>query len=140
MIIMKTYFLEKSHIITCLISIKKELLGEEFVTIKELNYISNKIQKRFNQESIPVIIIDTINYNYFNITSNVITNKVSFEENEYRYKSIPSLAILNILYDKSFILDLLLTLEEEKLNNLKSQKQQAKPLVKIRKNNLNYKK
>ncbi len=137
---MKTYFLEKSHIITCLISIKKELLGEEFVTIKELNYISNKIQKRFNQESIPVIIIDTINYNYFNITSNVITNKVSFEENEYRYKSIPSLAILNILYDKSFILDLLLTLEEEKLNNLKSQKQQAKPLVKIRKNNLNYKK
>ena len=45
-----TIFIEKSYIAASILNVKSKYLRKEFITLEELNYISNQIQKQINEE------------------------------------------------------------------------------------------
>ena len=44
-----TIFIEKSYIAASILNVKSKYLRKEFITLEELNYISNQFQKKLNE-------------------------------------------------------------------------------------------
>ncbi len=129
-------YIEINHVILAIISCKRKYFNEQYVTYQEANIISGEIEKRFTKENINVIIESTkIDQEYFE-SKPVISLKKSWYKTEKRFQNITNLKVLNILFDESFILNLLLKISkdnieniENKINSQKSQKNTKKELL-----------
>ena len=105
---MATYFMEKSYVVAAILCIKNRKLKKEFVTIEEVNTISNLLQTKYNNKNLDVCITDTIDDEYFEVINDiiVINNKNGFTQQsiEQRYQGyITNIDILLTLWDEEFI-------------------------------------
>jgi len=111
-----TIFIEKSYIAASILNVKYKFLNEDFVTIEELNYISDKFQKKLNEQNFDAIILDKIDTDYFDISDIIKINKskgLSFESIINHYQGYLDLGILLLIWNKETILNYL---EEIKTN------------------------
>lgn len=53
-------FVDKTYVVASIMRVKRNFLNESFVTYKELEYVSSKLQAAFNEASINAIIVDKI--------------------------------------------------------------------------------
>lgn len=105
-----TIFLEKSYIIASILNVKSKYLRKDFVTIEELNYISNQFQKKLNEENFDAIILDNIDLDYFDVSDVIKINKsqgLSLESVINRYQGYLDLDILLLIWNKETVLNYL---------------------------------
>ena len=112
---MKTRFIGREYVALSLLSAKKEILNENFITTFELNKFCNFLHQEFDNRYLNVV-----------ITSNKIDNQ-SFIVNEefikktenciYTLDTLPS-DILNVLSNTVLIANFLIDIEQQKIKNL----------------------
>lgn len=116
------FYMEDSFVIASIMYTKNLHFLEKFVTYKELNYIRNKLQNRFNIKNENVLIINNIDRNYF-VTDEVILlnkendidmNRLVTRYQEYCY----SINVLLLLWDDDFIYNELVNLKKEEMESL----------------------
>lgn len=105
-----TIFIEKSYIVSSILYFKREFLGNNFVTIEELNYVSSKLEQDMNNHNINAIILDEIDNYYFDISDVIkvnVSNGLSLENLISRYQGYLSLEILSLIWNEKIILNYL---------------------------------
>lgn len=105
-----TIFIEKSYIVSSILYFKREFLGNNFVTIEELNYVSSKLEQDMNNHNINAIILDEIDNYYFDISDIIkvnVSNGLSLENLISRYQGYLSLEILSLIWNEKIILNYL---------------------------------
>lgn len=112
-------FIEKSYVLASIFRVKMNEFRESFVTCEELNEITRLIQKRFNDDNINAIIVDEIDYEYYEFNEVYVINKKEDKNiidilNRF-FGSCHQIEILSYIWDEKFILDTLICMREEKL-------------------------
>lgn len=105
-----TIFIEKSYIVSSILYFKRKFLGNNFVTIEELNYVSSKLEQDMNNHNINAIILDEIDNYYFDISDVIkvnVSNGLSIENLISRYQGYLSLEILSLIWNEKIILNYL---------------------------------
>ena len=105
-----TIFIEKSYIVSSILYFKRKFLGNNFVTIEELNYVSSKLEQDMNNHNINAIILDEIDNYYFDISDVIkvnVSNGLSLENLISRYQGYLSLEILSLIWNEKIILNYL---------------------------------
>lgn len=105
-----TIFIEKSYIVASILNVKSECLRKEFITLEELNYISNQFQRKLNEQNFDAIILDKIDTDFFDVSDIIKINKskgLSIESIINRYQGYLDLDILLLIWNKEIILDYL---------------------------------
>ena len=118
-----TIFIEKSYIAASILNVKSKYLRKEFITLEELNYISNQFQKKLNEQNINAIIFDRIDTDYFDISDVIKVNTskgLSLESIIARYQGYLDLDILLLIWNKDTIFYYLVELK--KLNQFNEDK------------------
>lgn len=116
------FYMEDSFVIASIMHTKNLHFSEKFVTYKELNYIRNKLQNRFNIKNENVLIINNIDRNYF-VTDEVILlnkeNDIDMNRLVTRYQGYCySINVLLLLWDDDFIYNELVNLKKEEMDSL----------------------
>lgn len=117
-------FIEKSYIAALILNVKSKYLRKEFITLEELNYISNQFQKKLNEQNFNAIILDRIDTDYFDISDVIKINKskgLSLESILTRYQGYLDLDILLLIWNKDTIFDYLSELK--KIESINEDKQ-----------------
>ena len=105
-----TIFIEKSYIVASILNIKSKVFNEEFTKFDELNYISDQIQRKLNEQNYMAIILDKIDTDYFDISDVIKINKskgLSIESIINRYQGYLKLDILLLINNKEMLLEYL---------------------------------
>lgn len=103
-------FLEKSYILVSILNVKKKYFSQDFVTIKELNYISSKFQEKLNKQNYNVSILDKVDSEYFDGYDLIKVNEsngLSLESIIGYYYGYLDLSILYLIWDEEVILNYL---------------------------------
>ena len=119
-----TIFIEKSYIAASILNVKSKYLRKEFITLEELNYISNQFQKKLNEQNFNAIIFDRIDTDYFDISDVIKVNKskgLSLESIIARYQGYLDLDILSLIWNKDTIFYYLVELK--KIGSINEDKQ-----------------
>ena len=119
-----TIFIEKSYIAASILNFKSKYLRKEFITLEELNYISNQFQKKLNEQNFNAIILDRIDTDYFDVSDVIKINKskgLSLESIIARYQGYLDLDILLLIWNKETIFDYLIELK--KIESINEDKQ-----------------
>ena len=119
-----TIFIEKSYIAASILNVKSKYLRKEFITLEELNYISNQFQKKLNEQNFNAIILDRIDTDYFDVSDVIKINKskgLSLESIIARYQGYLDLDILLLIWNKETIFDYLIELK--KIESINEDKQ-----------------
>ena len=119
-----TIFIEKSYIAASILNVKSKYLRKEFITLEELNYISNQFQKKLNEQNFNAIIFDEIDTDYFDISDVIKVNKskgLSLESIIARYQGYLDLDILLLIWNKDTIFYYLVELK--KIESINEDKQ-----------------
>lgn len=119
-----TIFLPNSYVAASIINVKNKYLGERFVTIIELNFISSMLQDEFNKNNINAYIVDRLNNDYFNYIDDVILiNKNKDIDDVISFgQGILDNNIYKYLWNEKFIFENLYEINKqniEKMENLK---------------------
>jgi len=117
---MKTRFLTNKYLLLQLINYKTRFLGENYVTISELNRFNNYLQNEFNNKNLNVVISNELNNEDFLIYNGIIESK-----NSINLDFLPT-DILNIISDNNLITNFLIELEKEKIVKLEEVKTLSK--------------
>lgn len=114
-------YLDIDYVAIRLISIKKALVNENFITTSELNEFTQFLQKEYNKRKLNIIVkaLDSISNENFDIYGDVI--QVSYDC-VLDLDRLPQ-DILNVLYDNDIIVDFLIKTEENKIKKMKNAKQ-----------------
>ena len=105
-----TIFIEKSYIVSSILYFKRKFLGNNFVTIEELNYVSSKLEQDMNNHNINAIILDEIDNYYFDISDVIkvnVSNGLSIENLISHNQGYLSLEILSLIWNEKIILNYL---------------------------------
>ena len=129
---MNSPFLSKDYVALALIKAKYNIFNENFATISELNQFQNFMQQEFNKRDLGIAIAYEVSREDFNIRSGIITIS---DRCCCDLDTLPT-DILNILNDKSLIIEFFISLENKKIETLenikekipKSHKKELKPL------------
>lgn len=71
-----TFYLDTSFIIASIMNTKNKHYQEKFVTLKEVNITKNILRKKFNEKGLNIIIIDDIDYRFFEYVDGIfVKNK-----------------------------------------------------------------
>lgn len=125
---MKTIFMPKTYVIASLMKIKKKYFNESFVTFKELNIISNKIQTEFNEQNINAIITDNIDKEFYKLEEVIVLNNTSLEEIETASYYCSSDEVMSILWSENFICKQLIEIKQDEIALL----QKVKNTIKVK--------
>lgn len=102
------YYVPKSYMLASIMKTKIKYFQDAIVTDRELNVLTNAMQKRFNEYNIKAIITEDINYNDFeNIGLMYVINdrwRTTIEDIEKKYQAHLPLDILSMIWDEKFIL------------------------------------
>ena len=102
------YYVPKSYMLASIMKTKIKYFQDAIVTDRELNVLTNAMQKRFNEFNIKAIITEDINYNDFeNIGLMYVINDrytATIEDIEASYQAHLPLDILTMIWDEKFIL------------------------------------
>ena len=114
-------FVDKTYVVASIMRVKRNFLNESFVTYKELEYVSSKLQNIFNKESISAIIVDKIDQGYYKI-GDVISlncdNGVCLDKIvDASFMALPCV-VLNALYTDDYIYNLLINFRQEEIEEL----------------------
>lgn len=116
---METIFIEEEYVALSLIKIKNQFLGENFITISELNQFEHFLQQEFNNNFLNVLITSNgLNNEDFTIMGEVImiSNTCSLNID------LLPITVLKILYNSDLIINFLQQLENEKIEKLEIKK------------------
>ena len=72
-----TVFIEKSYVVASVLNVKIKQLKEHFVTMKEVNYVSNELQKKLNEQNLNAIISDNIDTDYIEVLDIIEINRLN---------------------------------------------------------------
>lgn len=117
---LNTIFIEKSYIVSSILNAKSKHLRKEYITLEELNYISDCFQKKLNELNINAVILDKIDADYFDVSDVIKINKskgLSLDSIINRYQGYLDLDILLLIWDEETILGYLSELKEIKTKN-----------------------
>ena len=102
------YYVPKSYMLASIMETKIKYFRDGCVTDRELNVLTNAMQKRFNEFNIKAIITEDINYNDFeNIGLMYVINdkyRMTIEDIKPTYQAYLPLDILAMIWDEKFIL------------------------------------
>lgn len=102
------YYVPKSYMLASIMKTKIKYFQDAIVTDRELNVLTNAMQKRFNEFNINAIITEDINYTDFeNIGLMYVINdrySTTIEDIEATYQAHLPLDILAMIWDEKFIL------------------------------------
>lgn len=102
------YYVPKSYMLASIMKTKIKYFQDAIVTDRELNVLTNAMQKRFNEFNINVIITEDINYSDFeNIGLMYVINdryRQTIYDIEKTYQAHLPLDILAMIWDEKFIL------------------------------------
>ncbi len=102
------YYVPKSYMLASIMKTKIKYFQDGCVTDRELNVLTNAMQKRFNEFNIKAIITEDINYSDFeNIGLMYVINdryRQTIEDIEANYQAYLPLDILAMIWDEKFIL------------------------------------
>lgn len=102
------YYVPKSYMLASIMKTKIKYFKDGCVTDRELNVLTNAMQKRFNESNINAIITEDINYSDFeNIGLMYVINDrytATIEDIEASYQAHLPLDILTMIWDENFIL------------------------------------
>ena len=102
------YYVPKSYMLASIMKTKIKYFQDGCVTDRELNVLTNAMQKRFNEFNIKAIITEDINYSDFeNIGLMYVINdryRQTIEDIEANYQAHLPLDILAMIWDEKFIL------------------------------------
>lgn len=116
--------INESYVVASIAKTKVKHFNEDFVTRKELNYIVNFLQKKYNEKDIPVIISRTMDFFSFWIhVKDVIVVSGAISDIEAHYTAYLPLDVLTILWDENYILKQLIEFRQEELNKAKVKSQ-----------------
>ncbi len=116
---METIFIGEEYVALSLIKIKNQFLGENFITISELNQFEHFLQQEFNNNFLNVLITSNgLNNEDFTIMGEVImiSNTCSLNID------LLPITVLKILYNSDLIINFLQQLENEKIEKLEIKK------------------
>lgn len=116
---METIFIGEEYVALSLIKIKNQFLGENFITISELNQFEHFLQQEFNNSFLNVLItLNGLNNEDFTIMEEVImiSNTCSLNID------LLPITVLKILYNSDLIINFLQQLENEKIEKLEIKK------------------
>ena len=116
---METIFIGEEYVALSLIKIKNQFLGENFITISELNQFEHFLQQEFNNNFLNVLITSNgLNNEDFTIMGEVImiSNICSLNID------LLPITVLKILYNSDLIINFLQQLENEKIEKLEIKK------------------
>ncbi len=120
---MGTQFLRKEWIAVALASAKEEILGENFISVSELQRFSQFLQQKFNEEKIDAVVTSGLpDSQGFEIRNGIIS--VSRSWDIYMLSS----DMQSILLDKQLFIDFFIALETEKINMLQNYKGNVKKI------------
>lgn len=101
-------YIPKSYMLASIMKTKIKYFKDGCVTDRELNVLTNAMQKRFNEANFNVIITEDINYTDFeNIGLMYVINDrytTTIEDIEANYQAHLPLDILAMIWDEKFIL------------------------------------
>lgn len=119
-----TQFLRKEWIAVALSNAKNEILGEDVVTISELQQFSQFLQKYFNNEKLDIVIpFGLPDSDGFKVNNGIIVVPKS-----WNLSVLPD-EIQKILFDSDLFIDFFIELENKKLDILTGAKGKRKKLV-----------
>ncbi|MCI8778758.1 MAG: hypothetical protein HFI87_06385 [Bacilli bacterium] len=119
-----TQFLRKEWIAVALSNAKNEILGEDVVTISELQQFSQFLQKYFNNEKLDIVIpFGLPDSDGFKVNNGIIVVPKS-----WNLSVLPD-EIQKILFDSDLLIDFFIELENKKLDILTGAKGKRKKLV-----------
>lgn len=102
------HYVPKSYMLASIMKTKIKYFQDGCVTDRELNVLTNAMQKRFNEANFNVIITEDINYSDFeNIGLMYVINdryRQTIEDIEATYQAYLPLDILAMIWDEKFIL------------------------------------
>lgn len=102
------YYVPKSYMLASIMKTKIKYFQDAIVTDRELNVLTNAMQKRFNEFNINAIITEDINYTDFeNIGLMYVINdrwSQTIYDIEKTYQAHLPLDILSMIWDEKFIL------------------------------------
>lgn len=113
---MSSFFLSKEKVALVLIKAKYQIFNESFATASELQQFTSFMQQEFNKRELGVIILYELDRENFHVNNGVITIN---ERSWINLDIIPD-KILNVLTDKSLILEFFSKIETRRLEILKS--------------------
>lgn len=116
---METIFIGEEYVALSLIKIKNQFLGENFITISELNQFEHFLQQEFNNNFLNILITSNgLNNEDFTIMGEVImiSNTCSLNID------LLPITVLKILYNSDLIINFLQQLENEKIEKLEIKK------------------
>lgn len=115
-------FIEKSYVVASILSFKNKYMNKNFVTIDEVNYISDKLQKKINECNYNAVILDVIDREFFIVLDIIkvnIFNGLSLTSVCNRYQGNLDFDLLLLIWNEEFILECLtelMTTEIERMN------------------------
>lgn len=119
-----TQFLRKEWIAVALSNAKNEILGEDVVTISELQQFSQFLQKYFNNEKLDIVIpFGLPDSDGFKVNNGIIVVPKS-----WNLSVLPD-EIQKILFDSDLFIDFFIELENKKIGRLKGAKGKSKKFV-----------
>lgn len=119
-----TQFLRKELVALALSNAKNEILGEDVVTMSELQQFSQFLQKYFNNNKLDI----TITFGLPDSDVFKVNNGIIVVSKSWNLLVLPD-EIQKILFDSDLFIDFFIELENKKIERLKGSKGKSKKLV-----------
>lgn len=107
----KIIYVDKSYIVATILNVNNKYKRKRYVTFEELNYVTNELQKKFNENNCNAIILNSINSEYFDISEVIQAQRkgigVAIEDIIFRFKGHLDFNILTLIWDEKNILNYL---------------------------------
>ena len=125
-------FVDKTYVVASIMRVKRNFLNESFVTYKELEYVSSKLQAAFNEASINAIIVDKIDQDYYAIVDVISLNNnniIALDDIEESSYIACSCDVLQVLCDENYIRSLLIDFRKSEVECLEKGKTKTNDFI-----------